>query len=153
QAVIASVVAALEKRGGQVNWEETEDGAGVPEIEVTFSGKPIGDTELREIIQELKKHEQFRYLDLSHTEVTGESLKGLKELPNLRTLVLSHTGVTDPVLKDLTQVESLDLSDTGVTDEGIKELKTHKGLNWLSLDNTKVTAAALRDIKKTLPGC
>src|SRR5262245_43533974 len=60
QAVIASVVAALEKRGGQVNWEETEDGAGAPEIEVTFSGKPIGDTELREIIQELKKHEQFR---------------------------------------------------------------------------------------------
>jgi hypothetical protein len=83
QAVIASVVAALEKLGGQVNWEETADGAGDPEIEVTFSGKPIGDPELGAIIQQLKKHEQFRYLDLSHTGVTDEGLKGLKELPNL----------------------------------------------------------------------
>ena len=153
QAVIASVVVALEQLGGRVNWEETEGGACDPEMEVSFSGKPIGDPELRAIIQQLKKHEQFRYLDLSHTAVTDEGLKGLKELPNLRTLLLSHTAVTDAALKDLTQVDSLDLSDTGVTDEGVRELKTHKELKWLRLDNTKVTAAALDDIKATLSDC
>jgi hypothetical protein len=153
QQAIAGVVAALEKLGGRVTWEEAEDGVCDPEIEVSFFGKSIGDPELKEIIQELRKHEQFCYLDLSWTRVTDDGVKRLKDVPHLGTLLLSHTPVTDAALGDLGQVESLDLSFTGVTDLGVKKLESQQRLVWLSLDNTKVTGNALRGLRKALPGC
>jgi hypothetical protein len=151
QAVQASAIAALDELGGMVNWEE--QGQGDPRLEVNFSNKPITDAHLKEIIQQLKRDKEFRYLDLSGTRVTDEGLKGLKELKHLRTLVLSRTEVTDAGLKGLEQVESLDLSRTRVTDGGVKGLKNHKRLKWLNLDGTEVTPAGLSEIKKALPEC
>jgi len=153
QKTIAGVVAALEGLGGRVTWEEAQDGAGDPQIEVSFFGTSIGDPELKAIIQELRKHEQFCYLDLSLTRVTDDGVKGLKQVPHLETLLLSHTAVTDAALGDLAHVQSLDLSFTGVTDEGVEKLASYQGLIWLSLDNTKVTGAALRRLRKALPDC
>jgi hypothetical protein len=151
QAAQASAITALDQFGAMVNWEQ-QDG-GDPRLEVHFANKPVTDAQMKEIVRQLKRSKEFRYLNLSGTEVTDNGLRELREVKHLQTLLLARTDTTDGVLKDLKQVESLDLSNTPVTDEGVKELKNHHRLKWLNLERTNVTARGLGEIKEALPGC
>ena len=90
-------IAAIEKLGGKVNFDEKS------------LNRPVVS------------------VDLNRTKVTDEELLHLKALTKLEYLNLDGTKVTDSGLvhlKGLTNLQTLNLDFTKVTDEGVKKLQT-----------------------------
>jgi thiol-disulfide isomerase/thioredoxin len=144
---------AVRKLGGKVRL----NGASVKNV--GFRDTKLTDTQLKELLKELKELKTLRQLSfVGCDQVTDEGLNELlkepKNLQDLQELSLGGTGATDAVLKDLKQLKGLQklvLSHMKVTDGGLKELKELKDLQELVIINTKVTDKGVEDLKKALP--
>lgn len=93
-------------------------------------------------------------LDLSRTEVPGESLSILKETPNLVRLNLSQTSVGDDDLahiKGLKDLRYLNLYGSEVTDAGLKHLHSLPNLEAVYLWQSKATPKGAGALEKALP--
>ncbi|HEV3437358.1 MAG TPA: hypothetical protein VG122_08365 [Gemmata sp.] len=144
-------VAAVEKLGGQVLWDEMKPSKPVMSVDLRFS--QVTDVGLKEITP-LKT---LTTLNLTGTiNLTDVGIKEIAQLKNLTKLDLTGTKVTDAGLKELAQLKTLttlNLIKTEVTDAGLKELAQLKALTELTLLGTKVTAAGVAELQKALPQC
>src|SRR5258708_29019073 len=120
-----------------------------PVIGVDLSHSRITDEELKH----LKEFKDLRTLNLSWNQfLTEAGLKELKELKSLQTLDLSYNlGVRDAWLKHLKgfqSLQSLNLRSTGITDAGLKALKELQSLRTLNVTDTNVTDAGVKELKQ-----
>jgi hypothetical protein len=121
QSATDQAIAALERRGGQIFWDET-----VPERPV------IG-------------------VDLDETQATDDDLANLKSFPHLQALSIDGTPITDAGLAHLaklTSLASLSMDNTAIGDAGLAHLAGLKNLRKLSLDGTAITGAGLVHLKE-----
>ena len=84
------------------------------------------------------------HLDLSETNVTGNSAKHFAKYPKLYRLSLRKTRISDQIVAELAHspiLEMLDISETPVTDACIPHLKKMPNLTDVYLSGTKVTPA------------
>ena len=140
----AKAIAAIEKLGGNVTFDEKSPDK--PVISVDLSTSKVTDAGL----EHLKGLSHLRQLYLYDTQVTDAGLKHLRGLSQLQKLFLANTKVTDAgleQLKRLSQLQTLDLMNTQVTDAGLRHLKGLSQLRELFLANTKVTDAGLEHLK------
>ena len=166
-----AVLAAIEKLGGSVGFDEKNPDK--PVVDVELSGSKATDASLIHLrgltrlqrlnlnatkvsdvgLEQLQNLASLKYLMLSGTMVTDAGLVHLKGLMSLHTLNLMGTKVTDTGLmhlKGLTSLQSLDLSKTEVTDAGLEHLKGLKSLLSLGLFGTKVTDAGLVHLRTSM---
>jgi hypothetical protein len=88
----------------------------------------------------------LRGLDLTGTDVTGESLRKIKALTRLEKLSLADLAVADGDLAPLADRKSLrvlDLSGTQIDDAGLAYLQGLPGLEQLDLGRTRVADPGL----------
>jgi hypothetical protein len=144
----ARAIAAVERLGGKVQFDENSPGR--PVCSIDFSDAKISDKALKN----LDSLPQLKVLILSGTRVTDAGLVHLEGLRLLTGLMLDGTPVTDAGLQyldDLSCLERLGLIGTRVTDAGLEHLKRLKRLRGISLMRTKVTNAGVRDLRQALP--
>ena len=131
----AAAVAAIEKLGGKVTFDEKSPGR--PVVKVTLYKTKVTDADL----VCLTGLTRLRVLDLVGTQVTDAGLRYLKEMTKLGCLFLSSTQVTDAGLvhfKGLTNLHTLTLSSTQVADAGLVHLERLTNLRSISLTRSQV---------------
>jgi hypothetical protein len=141
----AGAIAAIEKRGGEVQYDNNHPDK--PVIAVHFFGKAdVVDSDLAS----LEPLTSLLEVVLTGTGVTDAGLEHLKGLSNLGSLMLTETQVSDAGmshLEGLSRLEILGLHDTAITDEGLAHLAGLTRLDLLALNNTKITDAGLVHLK------
>ncbi|MEX0642971.1 MAG: hypothetical protein WD468_09740 [Pirellulales bacterium] len=98
----------------------------------------------------------LEHLDLSHSPVTDEGLRGILHLRRLRSLGLKNTVVTDQGLihlVELPNLKDLRLAYTNVSDVGLEQLHQLSSLESVSLRGTNVTAKGVSALAMALPKC
>lgn len=96
---------------------------------------------------------QLRFIHLSNSKITDDSLKTFAAMPSLEGLSLQENHFTDRglvYLSQMTQLKSLSvgLGDVkGITDEGLVHLKGLKNLEDLDLQGAGVTTAGLEHLR------
>ena len=150
-----AAVAAIEKIGGRVDYENDEKlvGGGTPNdkpfvyvTKVELSG--IGNAELESLQKHLERLPRLKSLLISGS-VTDAGLEYIEGLHHLQTLNLNNSNVTDVglrIIAELNHLESLHLRCTKVTDVGLEFLKPLTRLKSLSLGGTQVTDAGLKHL-------
>ncbi len=114
-----------------------------------LGNKNITDTGLRAI-----PAGQLKKIDLTETNITGESLKIIARMKNLRWIRLDRTAVTDVDLKHLEPLSKgllqLDLDECkGFTDSGLNFVLNHfPNLYGLHIGDTKVSEDGIRSLSK-----
>jgi hypothetical protein len=90
-------------------------------------------------IRELASFRSLLSLRLEGCEVNDEHLEALSEMPQLANLYLGRTQVADKGLRHIAKLSELvllDLSDTSITDDGLQSLGHFKQLQHLWLSKT-----------------
>ena len=128
-------------------------GIGSPLLEVRFLAESVaaGDADLKELEP---RHQHLAKLDLSRTQVTGESLAFLATFPRLTHLNLRDTKIDDANLDKLgalRHLRYLNLVGTEVSDAGLPKLAKCKSLRELYLWNSEVSPRAAEALGKQLP--
>jgi len=144
-------VAAIEKLGGQVAYDDQFDSLG------NYVGKvvPPGPAWLRELLGN-DFFRNVRTVDLTLPTLRDADLDQLQWLSTCKWLNLGKSGVTDaglPQVKELTQLNWLLLANTQVSDAGLENLKGLAQLQTLDLRGTRVTAAGVKKLQQALPNC
>ena len=125
----------------------------VSPIGIDFSGCPLNDQQLRQVLRDAW---EIQGLCLVLTNVTDAAGPSLARLNKLRALDLGGTKITDQMLRHLSQLnrlEELDLSATGITDRGLQMLGGIETLRQLNLTDAAVTLSAIDELQDRLPQC
>ena len=138
-----AAVAAIEKMGGQVSFDEQNE-----VVRVELEGPKVNDASLVHLkaFSDVKRMSVY----LHNTRVTDAGFVHLKELKNLTSLRfderLSDAGLA--YLKGLTQLRDLGLnSSRHITDTGLEHLRGLTNLESLTLARSKVTDVGLQHLK------
>ena len=94
QASLDKVVAAVQRLGGSVEFDETQKDK--PIIKVDLHGTKVTDADLV-ILKDLK---ELRFLDLRLTHIGDAGVANLKNLKKLQTLNLFRSELTDSPLSE-----------------------------------------------------
>ncbi len=151
-------ITVLTRPSADVDWLELDQGPGyfhVPQgHEVRVRIKSIGDSELIELVQELRDVEELRFLDLSENRnVTNEGLKHLRHLPQLTGLNLSSCSITTTGLDhllNLPYLSHLNLSYCNkLTEAAMKKLESMKRLSYVDLTGVlNIGTAAMARVRR-----
>lgn len=98
----------------------------------------------------------LQHLELSHSPVTDEGLRGVVDLSQLQSLGLKNTAVTDQGLNHLVKLpklKDLRLAYTDVSDVGLERLHQLTSLESVTLNGTNITAEGVTALAKALPKC
>ena len=101
-------------------------------------------------MQVLWKAGRLIVLEISHTNITGASLREISKLQELEGLFLRYLDIQDDDLIHLkgTRLKVLSLAGTLVTDAGLQHLLAIPELKHLSLNDTAVTDTGLATVQK-----
>jgi hypothetical protein len=165
----ARAIAAIEKHGGRIRYEENDPSKPVVELILdrvdktsdcllqtkhcrTIQSVQISQTKLAEgDLAILKDLPHLTTLMLYDVPLSNEELKHIKPLKSLRVLTVGHTGVSDPGLvhiEAITALEELYIFEPKVRDAGLERLKALTRLHRLVLAETGVGDKGLEAMKK-----
>lgn len=111
--------------------------------EVNLSAKSIGDSQMNEIVNNLKKMPTARCIDLSSNKITDEGVqhlaRGLAELNQVQMLVLANNKLTEKCIEPIAatlrmskHLRVLDLSGNGISNRVFKN-KIKNVLTWVEI--------------------
>ena len=100
---------------------------------------------------------RLKYIHLTKSQITDESLRIFGTMPQLNGLCLEENSFTDKGLvqrKDLHRLQELyvGLGETNITDASVDSLMGLTNLKMLDLQKTKVTPEAVEKLKAAIPG-
>lgn len=136
------IIVLSRPEGENVDWQEVDRGPGYFNIpagqEVRVRIKGINDSDLNELMNDLRDVQALRFLDLSENRnVTNEGLARLKAVPQLTGLNLSSCSITSTGLEHLRalpRLQTLILSYCSrLTDPALKTLEAMKNLTFVDL--------------------
>jgi hypothetical protein len=90
----------------------------------------------------VRRFKNLRYLYLSGTEISDQTLRAAAKLENLTDLRAAKTNITDDGLRGVAELSGLteiDLSETRITDAGLNHLRALPLLQRLSLRGTRIS--------------
>lgn len=112
-------------------------------------------------VDHLRFLKNLRYIHISDSQITDESLKLFGELSHLEGLSLQFNRFTDRGLEYLTSLQNLerlwvcgkDDRPNSITDTGLSSLHHLKKLKELGVQNTAVTSQGVEALKRALANC
>jgi serine/threonine-protein kinase len=114
--------------------------------ELYLDGTEITDTGVKKLV-----HLPLNVLDLSHTNISDQSLAYLKQMPQLTTLKLDATRIDDRGLREVSEMKQLyhlSLCGTRITDTGIANLTQLAKLCDLNLAETNVSDLSMSTLAR-----
>ena len=118
---------------------------------VLHGNTSLADGDLRQLLDfDSEQRRNIKVVVLSHTNVTGESMKHLAALPNLQALYLGGTRVADDAPLEMLPktVELVNLDGTATSDLSIAKLSRLPRLRSLSLRKTQITDGSVHQLVK-----
>lgn len=140
--------AKIREAGGLVQQISAQD----PWVEVSLylAGKNVND----ELVRQIDRIENVRWVNLASTSVTDEGLKPIGRIKTITRLHLEKTGIGDAGidhLLKLEQLEYLNLYGTKVTDAGLVKLAALKNLKKVYVWQSQVTDQGIAELKSLRP--
>jgi internalin A len=107
-------------------------------------------------VAQLRHLRTLRYVHLSKSQISDESLRIFGAMPRLEGLSLQGNAFTDAGLAHLAKLNRLkelwiDLGDTDITDAGLEYLRGLKSLEGLAISDSHATPEGVAKLKQALP--
>ncbi len=141
----AKAIAAIEKLGGHVAFDEQHPGKVVNSVDLARSKATDA------AMENVSRLTTIEYLDLTGSQVTDDGLLHASGLSKLKSVSLKGTKVTDhglAHLNKLTNLTTLNLSETAITGEGLAHLPNARKMHYLYAGDSKFNDAGMANLKQ-----